>query len=116
MEYIEIIAKAGRLSSPAILTQIPGHEGFYVVDGNRRCAISSALGLQVQAHLLDFSEAYDRYMGVNAFYGTNNKNMPYQSVYVNRTVVRPGRRDDIYDRLGMLPSELLKQKTVLDVG
>ncbi|MDB4582895.1 class I SAM-dependent methyltransferase, partial [Draconibacterium sp.] len=80
------------------------------------CAISSALGLSVQAHVLDFSEAYDRYMGVNAFYGTNNKNMPYQSVYVNRTVVRPGRRDDIYDRLGMLPSELLKQKSVLDVG
>ena len=116
LERVDIIARAGKLSKPVLLTQIPGKQGYYVVDGDHRCSIAIALGLPVPAKVLDFPLVFDQFMRVNEFYGTKNKNMPYQSIYIDRQIVRNGRRDDIYDRLELLPENTLNQKTVLDVG
>ena len=116
IEYIDKIVKSGKLNIPVILTQIPGLQGYYVVDGNHRCSIASALGLRIPAQILDFPSSFDQFMQIDEFYGTKNKNMPYQSIYINRNIVRNGRRNDIYDRLEHLPRKLLKQKTILDVA
>ncbi len=116
LEFIDVTARAGKISTTILLTQIPGKQGYYVVDGNHTCSIASALDLPVQAKVLDFPLAFDQFMRVDEFYGMKNKNMPYQSVYIDKHIVRKGRRDDIYDRLDFLPDEILNQKTILDVG
>jgi len=117
--FVDLVQKteaAGKLNATVILTKIPGRQGYFVVDGNHRCSIAAALGLPVNAKVLGFPDAFDQYMRVDEFYGTNNKNLPYQSIYIDKAIVRHGRREDIYDRLASLPPELLRGKTVLDVG
>jgi len=116
LEYIDTISRSGEINSPVLLTQIPGKQGLYVVDGNHRCSVASALGFSVPAKILNFQLAFDQFMRVDEFYGTKNRNMPYQSIYINRKIIRNGRREDIYHRLNLLPHDLLKQKTILDVG
>jgi len=116
LEYVDMISREGKLNSPVLLTQIPGKEGLYLVDGNHRCSVACALGFSVPAKILNFQLAFDKFMRVDEFYGTKNRNMPYQSIFINRKIVRNGRRDDIYDRLDLLPRDILKQKTILDVG
>lgn len=116
LEYIDLTAKSEKIINPVLLTRIPGKQGYYVVDGNHTCSTGSALGLPIPAKVLDFPSVFDKFMQVDEFYGTANKNMPYQSIYIDKHVIRNGRRDDIYDRLNILPKEILEQKTVLDVG
>lgn len=116
LKLIKTIHTSGKLDEPIILTQIPGRSEHYVVDGNHRCSIAVALGLTVPTRVIDFPLAFDKFMHVDEFYGTSNKNMPYQSIYINRKVVRKGRRDDIYDRLDLIPQGMLKEKRILDVG
>ncbi len=112
----EKIRKEGQTGGVVVLTRIPGLEGYFVVDGNHRCSITSALGLPVSAKILEFPLVFDRFMRVDEFYGTNNKGMPYQSIYLNKSIIRQGRRNDIYDRIALLPPELICEKSVLDVG
>jgi len=116
LEYIDKVSIEGKLNTPVLLTKIPGKQGYYVVDGNHRCSIACALGISVPVKVLDFPSVFDQFMKVEEFYGTKNKNMPYQSIYIDKKIIRKGRRDDIYERLGLLPENILKQKTVLDVG
>jgi hypothetical protein len=116
LELFDEISSSGKIDVPVILTQIPGLEGYYVVDGNHRCSIASALGLRVPANILDFQLIFDQFMQVDEFYGTGNKHLPYQSIYIKGNNVRNGRRTDIYERLDCLPKKILKQKTILDIG
>ena len=55
-------------------------------------------------------------MWVDEFYGSASKQMPYQSIYIDKNIVRNGRREDIYERLDLLPAGTLADKAVLDVG
>jgi len=116
LDHITAIETAQQVGNPVLLTRIPGKPGLYVLDGNHRCAIAAALGLSVPAKVLDFTTAFDHFLRVDEFYGTGSKEMPYQSAYLNRQIVRQGRRDDIYERLDALPAGFLQGKTVVDVG
>jgi len=74
LEYVDMISREGKLNSPVLLTQIPGKEGLYLVDGNHRCSVASALGFSVPAKILNFQLAFDQFMRVDEFYGTKKEN------------------------------------------
>lgn len=116
VELVELIQSTQQIPEPVLLTQLPGREDFFVVDGNHRCSIAAALQLPVEARVIDFPIIFDDFMRIDAFYGTSHRNLPYQSIYLDRQIVREGRRQDIYERLDMLPDGFLTGKSVIDLG
>ena len=113
---ISKIQKNKEISEPIIITKIPGFHNYHLVDGNHRCSIGIALQIKIPIRVLDFITVFDKFMDIKEFYGTGNKNMPYHSIYLNNKIIRQGRRDDIYDRINLLPDNILNGKKILDVG
>lgn len=101
---------------PPILTLLPTDDAPYVVDGNHRLAFAAALGREVTAEVWPVDLAFLAFSRVPGFYGTDNKRMPYQSVLLNGREVVPGRRDDIAERLAMVPTDVIAGRSVLDVA
>lgn len=101
---------------PAILTVLPTDDSPYVVDGNHRMAFAAALRQEMPAVVWPADLAFLAYCRVPGFYGTGNKNLPYQSVILGGQEVIGGRRADIVDRLAMVPTEVIAGRSVLDVA
>lgn len=111
--HFDHVIGAGK--APAVILTDLGN-GHYVVDGNHRTAFAAALDRPIEAELWSPEFAFAEFSKVSAFYGTGNRGLPYQSLYVDqRTVVR-GRRRDALDRLRAIPAEAVKGRTVLDLA
>jgi 2-polyprenyl-3-methyl-5-hydroxy-6-metoxy-1,4-benzoquinol methylase len=78
--------------------------------------MAAALGATLQVQKWPVAAAFLKYNRVKEFYGTGNKNMPYQSLFLNGEEVIVGRRRDLKDRLNLVPAEVIIGKDVLDVA
>lgn len=105
----------GFQEAPALIT-LPTSSAPYVVDGNHRVAVAAALGSPLKVEHWAPGAAFLKFNRVREFYGTDKRNMPYQSVYLNGEEVISGRRNDLKDRLAMIPSEAIVGCDILDVG
>lgn len=110
--------KASRsISDPILLCRTPdGH--LAIVDGNHRSAVALALGIPLPAQLIS-AETYAREIVnvPNEFYGTQRRNMPYQTIYNGQDVLVQGRRDDLLQRYDLINKAFpLDGKTILDLG
>jgi hypothetical protein len=99
-----------------ILTRLLEDDSLFVVDGNHRFAFAAALGKPIWAELWQPQDAFLEFSRVKEFYGTGNRNLPYQSIFLGQREVIAGRRRDAIDRLALLPGDAIKGKTVLDVA
>jgi SAM-dependent methyltransferase len=108
--------RANGFAEPPVLTALPTDPNLYVVDGNHRTAMAAALGRELRAVIWPAEQAFRKFTRVKEFYGTDNKDMPYQSIVLHGQEVIAGRRDDLRERLDLLPPEVLAGKSVLDVA
>lgn len=108
--------KTNGIDKKIVLTSLPLSSDLYIVDGNHRASIGCALGLSVNAVIIPPDLAFLKYSYTPEFYGSGSKYMPYQSIYINNSIVIDGRRNDLIDRLKILPKEVLEQKRILDVA
>ncbi len=103
-------------AAPVVVTQIlPGGE-FFVVEGNHRIAIASALGQEIPVELWPFELAFMKFSPVIEYYGTRHNNRPYSNIYLHQKIAIPGRREDTIERLSMIPREVLNGAKVLDIA
>jgi hypothetical protein len=107
--------RTGFKVNPTIIS-LPTDSDYYVVDGNHRISFAAALDQAQKVDILRPDEAFLKFNRVKEFYGTGNKNMPYQSLYLNGQEVIAGRRRDLVDRLSMIPPEVILGKSVLDLA
>lgn len=103
------------IEAPVILTHLPTDSQPYVADGNHRVSIALALNKQVDAYLWPADLVFIKFSKNKGFYGTNNS-MPYQTLTLNGVDVVQGRRNDLRSRLGMLPKDIIQNRSVLDVA
>lgn len=108
--------QGGASAQRAILTYLHPDFAPFVVDGNHRFAFAAALGKRSRVEVLPTDLALILFSKANEFYGTGNRGMPYQSVFLNGTEVVKGRRNDAIERLSMIPSPVIKGKRILDVA
>lgn len=108
--------QANGFSEAPALTMLPTSDQPYVVDGNHRVSIAAALGKPLAAELWPLDQAFLKFNRVKEFYGTDNKNMPYQSVYLKGDEVIAGRRNDLHHRLAMIPKHVIAGQDILDVA
>jgi len=90
-----------------------------LLDGNHRASIALFLNrdLEIEERSLDdfLTSRVTARLG-DAFYGTGNRGMPYQSICDGDTVLVEGRRVDTVSRMGLIRAEDLENKSVLDLG
>ncbi len=108
--------RIGKKIAPSILTRLIGGDSQFVVDGNHRAAFAAALGTSLEAQIWEPQAAFMTFSKVKEFYGTDNRNMPYQSVFLGGKEVIAGRRNDAIERLSLIPKRVIAGKTVLDVA
>ncbi len=114
--HFEAFRDGSAAGRPVIVTRLGAGGDHFVVDGNHRVAFAVALGKKVPVKEWPLDLAFERYSRVPEFYGTSNRNQPYQSVYFQRNIVITGRRDDILERLGLIPAEVLQGMRLLDIA
>jgi SAM-dependent methyltransferase len=95
---------------------MPGGGDLYIVDGNHRAAIALALGRPLDAYLVPFELIFFRYLAPSEYYGSGHGGRPYQTIYYREQPVILGRRTDIFQRLDLIPQDVLAGASVLDVG
>lgn len=105
-----------KTSNPSSIVLTRLGDDFFVVDGNHRAAFSIALGRDVPAEIWPIDLAFSTFSDVKRFYGSGNRNMPYQSIFYQGKCVIPGRRDDALERLSLIPSSVIQDMSILDVA
>jgi 2-polyprenyl-3-methyl-5-hydroxy-6-metoxy-1,4-benzoquinol methylase len=108
--------KKDGLKKPPILTYLTAGRPAYVVDGNHRVAIAAALGLTYEAEVWPLDLAFLRFNRIAEFYGSGNLDLPYQGIFVDGIECIAGRRNDLLDRLKMVPEKVLVGQEILDVA
>ncbi|MEJ6783837.1 methyltransferase domain-containing protein [Aminobacter sp. Piv2-1] len=108
--------RASNKSRPPILTRLEPNGSLFVVDGNHRTAFALALGRTIKAEIWPIDLAFLKYSHMKEYYGTGNRNLPYQSLFFNRQEIINGRRNDAIRRLQMIPSHVLNGSRILDVA
>jgi 2-polyprenyl-3-methyl-5-hydroxy-6-metoxy-1,4-benzoquinol methylase len=78
--------------------------------------MAAALNQELRCLTWPADEAFRKFTRIREFYGTDNRDMPYQSIVLHGQEVIAGRRNDLQARLAMLPAEVLVGKSVLDVA
>ncbi|MBM4224836.1 MAG: methyltransferase domain-containing protein [Gammaproteobacteria bacterium] len=114
-DHFESWKRAGSSAHP-ILVNLPTDAAPYAIDGNHRLAFAAALGRPIEVEIWPPDLAFLRFSRIPGFYGTGNRNLPYQGVVLGGREVIPGRRSDIALRLSMVPSHVLSGRSVLDVA
>jgi hypothetical protein len=89
---------------------------FFVIDGNHRSAFALALGLDVRAEVWPVDLAFLRFAKIKGFYGTGSSGVPYQSIFLDEDEIITGRRRDIRERVGIIPKDVVRDQSILDVG
>lgn len=118
-EFIEYFTLFKNEKIPArlpILTQFSEGGDLFIVDGNHRTAFSIALNKKIEAKKWPFDLAFLRFSYNSHFYGSGNKNIPYQSIYINKENILHGRREDAIERIKMLPLHVIQGASILDVA
>jgi hypothetical protein len=115
-EQIELIRREGAISQRVRVFQRP--DGRRVIaDGNHRAAIALALGLDLPAVTVPVPVALRSIVDVpHEFYGSRNRNLPYQSLHYGDELIVAGRRKDMLRRIKMLEPDDMRGSTVLDLG
>jgi hypothetical protein len=113
--HFEACRSEGNIKKP-VLTRFGSGADYFVADGNHRTAIALALGRDIEVTLLSADLTFLRYSYMSEFYGTGRRNMPYQSLFLNREEVISGRRNDAIRRLEMIPFDVLRGARILDVA
>jgi hypothetical protein len=88
----------------------------FAVDGNHRLSFSSALDRPIQCEVLPADLAILIYSQVKDFFDTKYLSLPRESIYLNGTMIAASRQNDALERLDLVPVNIIRGKTVLDVG
>lgn len=112
---IASIKEFGLKNKPA-LTRLVNGGPLYVVDGNHRVAIAAALGIEFTAELWPIDLAFLKFNRMPEFYGNGNLDLPYQGLYIGKNECIAGRRNDLIERLTLIPSGVIVDQEVLDVA
>lgn len=108
--------RAGKRMPLPVLTGLIDSDSRFVVDGNHRAAFAAVLGNPLKVEIWDPQAAFMTFSKVKEFYGTDHRDMPYQSVFLGGKEIIAGRRNDAIERLSIIPSHVIAGKTVLDVA
>jgi hypothetical protein len=115
-ELVKSRQARGTAGAPIVVTRMPSSNELYIVDGNHRAAIAFALGAELSAHFVPFELVFFRYLSPSEYYGSGHRSRPYQTIYHNQKPVILGRRTDMFQRLDLVPHNLLADSTILDIG
>jgi ParB-like nuclease family protein len=110
------IESSGVLEPLPILVAPDGRK--ILLDGNHRASIAYFLGLDVPCRYVDTNKSLLSIVNNNdEFYGTQNKGVPYQSIFYKDREVLAGRRRDIFERFQKIAiADDIRGKDVLDIG
>lgn len=88
-----------------------------IFHGNHRYAIARYLGIEYETKELSIEE-YIKFNITNkkSRFGTNQNDVPYQSIYYNGKCLVEGRRKDQLERHALIDKSDLKGKRVFDFG
>ncbi|MDO9573843.1 MAG: methyltransferase domain-containing protein [Candidatus Contubernalis sp.] len=113
--YEEIKQKRKILKPVITCTRSDGRQ--IIVDGNHRASTALALKMPLPAVEISPQEYLGRTSLVqHEFYGSGNNHIPYQSILDGKKVMVPGRRPDLLERMNLIETEDLKNRSVLDLG
>jgi Methyltransferase domain len=118
--YRDVQQKAGRgakaVEKPIQVCRRPDGR-VVIVSGNHRASVALKLGLDVRARFVSVNHQLRRIASnPDEFYGSKRLGMPYQSIVHQGKTLVAGRRADIYERIGKIRPEDLRDKTVADLG
>lgn len=104
------------LNNKPVLTRLVDSGPAYVVDGNHRVAIAAALGISFTAELWPIDLVFLKFNSMPEFYGSGNLDLPYQGLYIGKNECIAGRRNDLIERLMLIPSDVIEDQEILDVA
>ncbi|MBF0379809.1 MAG: ParB N-terminal domain-containing protein [Magnetococcales bacterium] len=118
-DYINLmkdISKNG-IEKPIPIISVDGRDKI-IIDGNHRASIAYHLGIDIKCVYLDIQQVMSYIVNnPEEFYGTKNKSMPYQSIFLGRQEIVRGRRTDILERfLKLNIANDIRGKSVIDLG
>jgi len=88
-----------------------------IYDGNHRVSIHLFYDAQIKIDQIDLKDYVFQIVKVDdAFYGTKNGGIPYQSINFQGHAILKGRRNDIEERMSLIKGEDLIGKSVVDFG
>ena len=88
-----------------------------VLDGNHRASIAIHLNLTLPVAKKNIIETFSKITSVpDSFYGSGNRNAPYQSILVGKEIIIEGRRKDLAERNSMMDANDIYNKNILDLG
>jgi hypothetical protein len=99
-----------------VLVRLPTAADAYVVRGLDAAAMAAAAGRRLYAAIWPPDLAFRTFERVEGFYGTGHQDRPYQSITLGTKEVVPGRRDDLKERLLMLPADVIAGRSILDLA
>ncbi len=116
VQLMKEIKSQGVLKGLSIVTAPDGRK--ILLDGNHRASIAYALGLDAPYTEVPLRrELFDIVANDDEFYGTKNRNRPYQSIFYKERELLKGRRRDIIERFRKLDvAGDIRGKSVLDLG
>jgi len=106
---LESIKKEG-IKNPITIT---GIDRKIIIDGNHRSSICLFLGIKPKIKEIPVNKYLNKTIKNKIRYGTNEKNIPYQSIYYKGKELIKGRRDDLIKRINHID---VKGKEVVDIG
>jgi hypothetical protein len=110
------IQRSWRINKPVRLYQRPDNR-YVILDGNHRSAIAYVLGIDLPAIVVPAHQALREIVELpSRFFGAGNRDMPYQSLYLDSKTLVEGRRADLLGRIRKVEPEDLVGATVLDMG
>lgn len=114
-QLFQDIEKNG-VKNPILITETC-NGGYVIVDGNHRASVAYHLSQNIPYKIINQN---DFLKGVvkNSMdrYGTNDQDIPYQSIHYGEKVLLSGRRVDIYERFMKIAPSDIRGKSVLDMG
>lgn len=115
-DYFDLF-RTGRLTPKrARLTRITPDGPFYIVDGNHRAAFSLALQRNLPATILPFDQIFRSFWFKQDDELDNLRGVPQYTISLHGNILIRGIRDDLDDRMSLIPEDVISSKKILDIG
>lgn len=98
------------------LTYFSRSMAAFALDGNHRLSFASALGRPIKCEVLPPDLAILLYSRAKDFFNRRYKARPYEGIYFNGAAIIESREHNAPDQFKIIPSNVIREKTILDVG
>ena len=109
------LAELEEIKEPVLICKFRNEE--FIIDGNHRAAIGAFKNIEVPTVEMSFGEYIKKITEIpDFFYGSKNRNIPYQSIFYRGEEIVVGRRRDTLERDAMIRKADIRGKSVVDIG